>query len=246
MNYIPFLRRIWLSEIESKIYINLLENWSSSIAEIAKHTGYHRQMIYRVLPVLTESKLISTCIVGKRREYTAESPKHLKAMVDKLSSDFESILPSMEELYTPSSDHPVVKFFSWAKGISFVFDDVIRTLKKGDIYYRYSSRKASEEAPKSYFSKSSKELRKNKQFERIVITSEKLAKFKKSSLDREVITIPKEFDLFEDNISKVIYGSKVWIVDYNSENAFIIESAKYANFERKVFELLVKYLNKKC
>lgn len=87
-------------------------------------------MIYRVLPVLMESKLLSTSIVGKRRLYTAESPTHLKAIVDKLSDDFDSILPSMEELYTPRTDQPLIKYYSGAKGITFLFDDVIRTLKK--------------------------------------------------------------------------------------------------------------------
>ncbi|EKE30299.1 MAG: Transcriptional regulator, TrmB [uncultured bacterium (gcode 4)] len=245
MNYIPFLRRIWLTEIESKTYIILLENWPSTIAEIAKATGFHRQMIYRVLPVLQESKLVSTSITGKRRLYTAESPTHLKAIVDKLSTDFDSILPSMEELYTPRNDQPLIKYYSWAKGITFLFDDVIRTLKKWEIFYRYSSRKASEDSPKNYFSDATWEMREKKQLERILITNEWLSKYKKSRLDREVVTIPKDFDLFEDNISKVIYGSKVWVVDYNSENAFIIENEKYASFERKVFKLLFKLLSEK-
>lgn len=88
-------------------------------------------------------------------------------------------------------------------------------------------------------------MREKKQLERILITNEWLSKYKKSRLDREVVTIPKDFDLFEDNISKVIYGSKVWVVDYNSENAFIIENEKYASFERKVFKLLFKLLSEK-
>lgn len=64
-------------------------------------------------------------------------------------------------------------------------------------------------------------------------------------MEREIVTIPKGFDLFEDNISKVIYGSKVGVIDYNTETAFIIESAVFANFERKIFELLFRFLRKK-
>jgi hypothetical protein len=33
---------------------------------------------------------------------------------------------------------------------------------------------------------------------------------------REVVAIPEGFDLFNDNITKLIYGDKVAIIDYNS------------------------------
>lgn len=31
-----------------------------------------------------------------------------------------------------------------------------------------------------------------------------------------MVVIPKTFDLFEDNVSKMIYKNKVAIIDYNS------------------------------
>lgn len=245
MDYSPFLRKIGLSEGESRVYLDLLEHGSSGIAEIARRTGYHRQMIYRILPTLTESGLVSIGPVGKRRVYTAESPSHLKSMVDRLKGDFESILPSLENLHISHTDRPVLKFFSGTKGVSFIHDDVVRTLKKGDIYYRYSSRKVSRDTSRNYFSESTRKMRDEKQLERMLITSEELSKTKRPLLEREVVTIPKGFDLFEDNISKVIYGSKVAVIDYNTETAFIIESAIFANFERKIFELLFRFLRKK-
>jgi len=80
----------------------------------------------------------------------------------------------------------------------------------------------------------------------MVITSNELMKFKsnKKVLNREMIGIPKKYDLFEDNITKVIYGNKVAIFDYNSETSFVIENKKFADFEKKIFKLLFKYLRK--
>ena len=93
MDYTPFLRKIGLSELEARVYLDLLEHGSSVIAEIARRTNSHRQMIYRVLPVLMEQGLVSSGPIGKRQAYTAESPSHLKSMVDILANNFESILP---------------------------------------------------------------------------------------------------------------------------------------------------------
>jgi hypothetical protein len=56
------------------------------------------------------------------------------------------------------------------------------------------------------------------------------------------VSIPKLYDLFEDNISKIIYANKVAIIDYDTETSFIIENKKLADFEKKIFKLLFKYL----
>jgi hypothetical protein len=49
-------------------------------------------------------------------------------------------------------------------------------------------------------------------------------------------------DLFDDNISKVIYSNKVWLIDYENKISYIIENKKLANFEKKLFKLLFKYI----
>ena len=57
-------------------------------------------------------------------------------------------------------------------------------------------------------------------------------------------TIPKEFDLFEDNVSMVIYGNKTAHIDYNSKTSSVVESEKIARFQEKLFKLLWKKLER--
>lgn len=57
-----------------------------------------------------------------------------------------------------------------------------------------------------------------------------------------MIAIPKNYDLFEDNVTKLIYSNKVAIIDHNTHTSFIVENQKFANFEKKIFKLLFKYL----
>ena len=80
--------------------------------------------------------------------------------------------------------------------------------------------------------------------ERMVITIDYLNNLKEQKLDKEVVIVPKNFDIFEDNITKIIYANKVAIIDYNSEESFIIESYIFANFEKKLFKLLFNFLKK--
>ncbi|NCO31477.1 hypothetical protein GW891_01310 [bacterium] len=78
----------------------------------------------------------------------------------------------------------------------------------------------------------------------MVITNDYLNNLKGNKLDKEVVIVPKNFDLFEDNITKIIYANKVAIIDYNTEESFIIESYIFANFEKKLFKLLFNFLKK--
>jgi len=69
-------------------------------------------------------------------------------------------------------------------------------------------------------------------------------KEKENKLNREMRAIPEDYDLFDDNIGKIIYGNKVAIIDYNTSTSFIIENKKFADFEKKIFLLLYRYLRK--
>jgi hypothetical protein len=75
-----------------------------------------------------------------------------------------------------------------------------------------------------------------------VITNEYLTSLKTKKLDKDVVVIPKKIDEFEDNITKLIYANKVAIIDFNTDESFIIESEVFASFERKLFKMLFKFL----
>ncbi|MCH8518782.1 hypothetical protein LAT59_03410 [Candidatus Gracilibacteria bacterium] len=125
-----------------------------------------------------------------------------------------------------------------------IFMDVVETLEKGDTYYRYSSRK--HDVLRGFLPESYKKLRDAKEIQRCIITSKELKtmKEKENKLNREMRAIPEDYDLFDDNIGKIIYGNKVAIIDYNTSTSFIIENKKFAEFEKKIFLLLYRYLRK--
>lgn len=239
MKYTQILSKIWLSEIESKIYLDLLENNSSNIIEISNRTKLHRPLIYKTIPYLIESGLISKILKWKRNYYKAESPEHLKNLFDNLSNKFSNILPELDEIYKTWDSKPNIKILQWKKWIKEVFEDVVINLKKWDTYYRYSSRSNFWEnfLPPNY-----RELRDKKQIQRMVITSENLEKQKTKRVEREIVSIPKGFDLFDDNIVKIIYADKIAIIDYNTLISFIIQNKILAKFEEKLFKFMYKFL----
>lgn len=238
MKYINILSKIWLSQAEITIYIDLLKNWNSNISEISQRTAIHRPIIYKLIPLLQENHLVSESVSGKRKVYKAESPEYLKYLFDNLSNSFNIMIPELLDIYESWENRPSIKILKWKKWVKDVFADVVLSLKYWDTFYRYSSRNNFWWfLPSSY-----KELRDKKKIQRLVITSELKAKAKWNTIDREIVHIPRSFDLFEDNIAKLIYSNKVAIIDYNSLDSVIIENKLLAKFEEKVFRILFKLL----
>ena len=65
--YVNLLKNIGFSEKDSIIYLSLLQNWKSSIADITTNTNLHRIEIYRLLPNLLESGFILVSLKWKRK-----------------------------------------------------------------------------------------------------------------------------------------------------------------------------------
>lgn len=237
MEYSGILEQLGLSSRESQIYLYLLNNGASTIAAMAKEAGLHRPIVYQILPGLIERGLISKVIQGKRTKYSAESPDKLKAMIEELRLNFENALPDLDQIYRNKKNRPLVKFLEGRKGIMAVFDDIVDSLKKDDVFYRYSSRKASTPGEK-YLSPYYREKRDEKQLQRFVITNEAVSKEKKQRLERAVKVVPDKYGLFDYNIVQLIYGDKIAFVDYSTETAFIVENAMIAEFQRKLFKIL--------
>ena len=238
---IDFLKKLGLSAKESSIYVALLEYTPLTIATISKVTGLHRPAIYKELPQLIKKGLVAEIVTEKKKVYKAESPKKLQKLVDNITTNAEQEISELKDMYDEHRGRPTITYLRGIDGFKRLFDDVATTLNRGDEFLRYSSRKVDER----YFTVSNlyKKKRITKQIERRVITSEAKAKKKKPRLERWVKFIPGEVDLFDDNISQIIYKDKVAFIDHDTNSTFIMESKKMATFQRKIFNLLWKRLD---
>lgn len=242
MKYLSILSKIWLGQNESKIYISLLRLWEMSISEISKKTGLHRPVVYALIPYLQELGLISQKVVGKRKFYLAESPENLMNIFEETKNNFETVIEEFTEMFEENKQSkPILKSIEGENFAKYVFDDIGQTLGQNGVYYRYSSVRSLEWQDKfAHY----KKLRNEKNIQRQIITSDWLSKTKPKSMSHEVASIPKNYDLFDDDVTRVIYANKVWVIDHANKVSFIIENWKLANFERKLFKLLFRFLKK--
>ena len=234
------LEKIGFSGNESTLYFALLNTGPASISDLVRTTGIHRPTVYKILPSLIDKELVSVMPTGKYKKYVAESPEKLEKMFTELEDDFRAEITNLLEMYSNRDKKPTVTYGEVGKALTHVFSDVVHSLKKGDTYFRYSSALALNR--KSFVPKDYREVRDKKGLERFIITNESTKPLHKMRLGREVKAVPADFDLFQYNISQIIYGNKVAFVDYNTKTAVTIENPMIAEFQKKIFKLLFKKL----
>jgi len=236
------LEQIGLSKNESAIYLALLDLGPSGISKISEKTAIHRPLIYKALPELLEKKLVSQTQKGKSVLYVAEPPNRLESIFDDLKYQFFEYLPDLEDSYEKNNKKPKVRFLEGKDGTRRVFDDVVRSLKKGDTFYRYTSNKDGKEKKDRHVPKVYWTMRDSKKLERLVITNEKTLKGKVDKIDRFAKAIPEKDEEFNYNVTEIIYGDRVAFIDYNSDTAMIIESKPISDFQKHIFKSFYKKL----
>ena len=241
--YLNLLKNIGFSEKDSIIYLSLLDNWSSSIADIVTNTNLYRVEIYRLLPNLLESGFVLLSLKWKRKYYSPVNPSKIEEIyLENLQRNKRSIR-ELQDKFLNIDKKPKVTYLNWEKGITHVFSDIVNSLKKWDTYYRITSETDTESVnkllPKNY-----REIRDKKDLERYVIMSEKSAKIKNPRLERDLAIIPEKYDEFRDDVFMTIYGSKVAYIDFITKASIIIENKQIAKFQEKAFKLMFKSLKK--
>ncbi len=242
MDTFELLHQAGLSKKEAAVYASLLDSGQQSIMSLNRSTQINRPALYEVLPRLERKDLVSRVKVRNRFQYVAESPERLLRQFEKrVETETAGLAQLAEQFVAPNSQKPVVKYFDHERALEIIFDDVIHTLPIGGEFYRYSARLDTKhpEFLTTYYAQN----RDRRKLERLVITSAQKAHGKKPKLERSVRSIPETFDLFEDNISLLIYGHKTAYIDYGSKTSFVIESEKIARFQQKLFQLLWKQLS---
>jgi sugar-specific transcriptional regulator TrmB len=235
------LEKIGLSKEEGKIYLALLGSKPETVSGIAKLSGLYRPVIYKLLPGLIEKGLVVKVVHGKHNHFSAESPERLETLLDVVAKNIKQAIPELMNSFASCNTKPVIKFLEGHKGIESVFDDLVRSLKKGDIFYRYSSGRDVKRNER-YLPERYREMRDQKQLERFVITNESTASAKKPRLERGIKIIPRKYGFFDYDITEIIYGNNVAFIDYNTETALVIENKVIFEFHKNLFKILYDML----
>ncbi len=235
------LTQIGLGSDDANVYKTLVRMGGGNVAAVARQSTLHRPAVYRALDRLADRGLVHQQVHGKRTIYLPAKPEQLHTLWQDVGSQLDRLVDELNMSAGSRLTKPEVTYIEGIRGIRAIFDDIVMSLKPHDTFYRYSSR-VTMHMSKTFHSSTYRKLRDEKQLERFVISNEKVKASKKPRLERSLKIVPKEFDLFDYDVTQIIYGSKVVFIDYNTLSAVRIDNAMIAMFQQRIFQLLYRLL----
>ena len=233
------LTSLGLTAAESEMYLTLLEFGPGTVSHISRESTLHRPAIYAAIPLLREKGLISQRQVGKLIHYAAENPERLRVLADIVHEELDEVIPKLVARHSKKT--PYVRRLDGKAGVHAVYEDILRTLKPGEEFYRYSSENVNDAKqiglPKNY-----EKQRDKMKIERLVITNPQYIAAREPKLEESLKVVPKEFLPFDHHVSQIIYGDKIAFIDFNQPIATIIENPTLAKFQKDIFKMLFKKL----
>jgi sugar-specific transcriptional regulator TrmB len=233
------LVRMGMTNREASVYLSLLQKGESSVVSIASNTDLSRPAVYEVLGRMIQKGLISKTKNGKREFYLANHPETLKLYVERASLGLVRLVDGLSAFAKEHNTTTNMSVLYGKEGIRSVFKDLVMTLSKGEIFYRYSGPSNLEKAD-AYLPHDYRKIRDDKQLERYVITREDISAKKVKRLERDIKILPGK-SLTHD-LTKIIFANRVAYINYEKEQATVLYDQVVADFEKEAFMNLWRVL----
>jgi sugar-specific transcriptional regulator TrmB len=231
-----------LNPLEEKVYTFILENPYKDITDIIKGCKLHRPLGYKIINSLLQKKFILVQMSGKRKAYVPENPGKLFDEFVNLEYKIKNLTRELKEKYNKNINDLKITEYKGKYGIRSAYREMLENTKHKSNLYRIESLEATKRMRDYY-----PEIYRARAFEhgdlsKYVITNDKKSKTRSPRMNRYTKTVNSEEFKLEDNAFEVISDKNVLFVDLNSEQAFLFEGEKFAEFQRNVFKILYKKL----
>lgn len=233
------LRSIGLNEEEAGMYEVLLGLGEITLADIANCTGFHPQIVHRLVDRLIAKKMAVSFTRRHRRYVRAEDPHMVELQAQKRLQDLQHDLPRLLALQKEVSQ-PFVRVASGNEAVVDLRMRGMKELKSKGIYYivggsgdRYYDAVAHHHA-------SIERLRIRKKIQRKLITSisqrpllrkhETHMQYSAFRYLPDVFSIPSSTNIFNDTVAMIIWANDPVVIS--------IDSAPVARSYRQYFDVL--------
>lgn len=241
------LRKIGLTERETRVYCNLLGHGSSSTGSLIKALGMHRAAVYDTLDLLIEKGLISFVIKENKKHFIAENPERLleyleskKELIENQALELKKQLPKLKAIKNTARDEQEAYLYKGKKGMKTIFEDVIKEKKT---YYVIGSQGNFVKFFPNYFF----QFHKKRTEQGIPIKIIRSEKTRGSEYTKELKLFEQRFlpDSYTTPVTTYVYANKVAIVAWSAEPiCFLVKSRIIAYSYKKHFNLLWKIAKK--
>ena len=230
---------------EVKAYLAMLKIGRSTSYSIVKEANVSSGKIYETLDRLVEKGIASHVTINGKKYFDAADPKKLLEFMERKqerlrgeTAQIAEIIPQLQLSKAINEEKTKAEIFEGINGIKTIYETAFNSLKSGETYYVFGSKKVGKNLDGFFDKLDKKRVRKNI-FLKIILgygqeREEKLRKSRKIS----VRIFPKNVDA---PAWVVIFGDYVATINVVERPiAFLIKNRQVADSYRQFFELLWK------
>jgi len=175
------LKKIGLTTGEINVYEALIDLGETTRTELAKKSGVSPSKIYDVANRLIEKGIISSVKKNGIIHFSALNPEKIKDYIEQKEKDIEkekilidSMLPMLLTRYQKTDEKTDVEVFYGWEGMKTAFNDIIKSLNKGEFNYVFGAGKGIDDKQSDRFFSQYYMKKKEKGFGTKIIFNEEL------------------------------------------------------------------------
>ena len=124
-NLLITLQNYGLSEKESKVYLTILELWTSIASTIARRAELNRVTVYTLLEDLKREGIVNETTKEGIKYYSVISPDILSSQLEQKYESFKDKVPELLALAEKFSNKPKTQFFEWLEGMKKMYAELL-------------------------------------------------------------------------------------------------------------------------
>lgn len=237
MNKNELLQTLGLSKTEAELYLVSLQLGPSSAIQLGQKLNLTRQLIYSLLPRLTEQSLIKQVTIGKRHFYQAVGPEVLRDKIKALQKEVEAIIPLLKEQHALNQAVPLIILYDNPLSMREWYREFMKKAKRGEEQLVYSTELGWYDLDQEFYDKYVR-FQKKKDIRMQIITPdnpETRALAKKVSIREDQYRFTSEGWIGEN--AKWIWRDQIVYLTIRGKatNMIVVESHEMAEIERFAF-----------
>ena len=143
------LQKLGLTELESSMYLQLLEVDHATTGEMAKKLRIQRSTAYYIMESLQRKGLVVFFLRGKRRLYQASSPYILERHALETYQKIKEALPTLLQKI-PAKEKDEALLFVGYKGLRAAYEQMLAESKAGDEFLVLGARGGEDISSRTY------------------------------------------------------------------------------------------------
>ena len=252
-NIINALKQLGLNDKEVEIFLSLLKSGPISVQQLARLTNISRSTVYQRLDTLNAQGLIVFERGEKGVMVRTVTPKEVGKIIEeriaktqKLLSEFNVILPQLEDIYQPNFSKTKVMYFEGVKGLQQMIYNYDMEAKNKNLY-GYTTVAINKVLGMSFIKKYHEKFLKKGYRDHFIMSDNKENKeYLKTVKDSKLFIMKKIFvrklpeKIFNPKVSVSMYDDKYTISLMRGGKPFgvIIENQEIANHQMEIWRIL--------